>query len=93
MPNHDELMAQIAADELGDQLELAAEGQSKMSVVEYARAKGEQPQLLYYYIRTGKIAIERCICGRKVIDVAGADAFLAERDKKAAKKAGGVSDP
>jgi hypothetical protein len=88
MPNHDELMAQMAADELQDRLELT----SKMSVVEYARAKGEQPQLLYYYIRTGKIEVERCICGRKVIDVKSADAFLAERDRKAAAKAGGVPD-
>jgi len=92
MSNHDELMAQIAADELQDQLELAEDGRTKMSVVEYARAKGKQPQLLYYYVRTGRIKVESCVCGRKVIDVVSANEFLAEQDKKAREKAGGV-DP
>ena len=91
MPNHDELMKQMAEDDLRDELEAAAEGVTKMTVVEYAKAKGEQPQLIYYYIRRGYIKQELCVCGRKVIDVAGANAFLTERDEKAKKKAGGVT--
>lgn len=90
MQNHDELMRQMAEDDLADELAAAQEGIAKMSVVEYARAKKEQPQLIYYYIRSGKIKQEVCVCGRKVIDVASADAYLKERDEKAKKKAGGV---
>jgi hypothetical protein len=86
MANHDELMAQIAADELADSLE----HQTKMSVIDYARARNEQPQLIYYYIRTGKIETVYCDCGRKVVDIKKADDFLRLRDEKAKKKAGGV---
>lgn len=76
----------MAEDELADQMELG-----KMSPIEYARAKGIQPQLVYYYIRAGHIKVEHCICGRKVIDVPSADAFLAEKsdnkDQKAIREA------
>jgi hypothetical protein len=88
--NHDELMRQMAEDDLADELEAAGQGLAKMSVREYAKAKDMQPQLLYYYIRTGKIAVETCVCGRKVIDVNSANDFLEERDKKAKAKAGGI---
>jgi hypothetical protein len=92
-PNHiirngDDLEAAILADELADAHELALEGSIKMSVREYAKYKSKvtgtivQPQLIYYYIRTGKIKEEPCICGRKVIDVKSADEFFAKRDAK-----------
>jgi hypothetical protein len=61
---------------------------TKMSVIEYARYKSRvtgtkvQPQLVYYYLRTGKIKEEICICGRKVIDVQSADEYFAKRDAK-----------
>jgi hypothetical protein len=78
----EELEAAIEEDELEDAHEAALAGVAKMSVREYARYKHIQPQLVYYYIRTGKIKEAPCICGRKVIDVASADAFFRERDEK-----------
>jgi len=63
--------------------EIEHDGITKMTVIEYARERGLQPQNLYYHVRVGNIKQENCICGRKVIDVASADAFLKE---KAAKK-------
>lgn len=79
--NADELQAAIEADELEDQMELAATepGLVKMSVREYAKARKLQPQLVYYYIRRGYIDEGKCICGRKVIDVASADEYLASK--------------
>jgi hypothetical protein len=55
---------------------------TKTSVREYALSRNMQPQLVYYYIRTGKILEEKCICGRKVIDIVGADAFFKAKVKK-----------
>lgn len=80
--NIDETLRQIEADELADMHELAAEGIIKMTPREYAKSKGLQPQLVYYYIRQGDIKTESCQCGRNVIDVASANAFFAERDKR-----------
>lgn len=73
----DDLQRMIEEDELLDQMELG-----KMSPIEYARAKGIQPQLVYYYIRSGHIKVEVCVCGRKVIDVPSADAYLADKGQK-----------
>lgn len=70
----DELLRQILEDELADQAELG-----KMSPREYAKLKGIAPQLVYYWARAGHVKVENCICGRKVIDVASADAYLSER--------------
>lgn len=91
MANMDELAEQMKRDELEDLHEQASQGLAKMSVREYAKLKGEQPQLIYYYIRTGKIQEEPCICGRKVIDVASADAFMEERERVRAKRVGGIT--
>ena len=84
----DELYEQILADELEDAHQLALTGQVKMSVIEYAKWRSKktgelvQAQLIYYYIRTGKIKQENCICGRKVIDVKSADTFFAHQEAK-----------
>lgn len=78
----EDLERAILEDELQDAHEMALNGTVKMSVREYARFKGEQPQLIYYYIRNGYILEEPCICGRKVIDVKSADDYLAARDAK-----------
>src|SRR6516164_3827613 len=43
---------------------------------EYAKARGMNPQLVYYYIRTGAIKDERCKCGRRVLDVRATDETL-----------------
>ena len=72
--NLDELRQQMEEDDLADQAEIG-----KLSVREYAKLKGMAPQLVYYYIRNGHIKQETCVCGRKVIDVAGADAFFLEK--------------
>jgi hypothetical protein len=70
-------------DELTDQLEAARSGIVMMSVREYAKVRGVEPQLIYYYIRTGKISQDACpCCGRKVIDVGSADEFFRQRDAK-----------
>jgi hypothetical protein len=79
----------IARAEAEDDLDAAREGISKMTVIEYARARGEKPQLLYYYIRAGHIKQMPCgECGRKVIDIASADAYLVERDKRDRERSG-----
>lgn len=80
--NAEDLEAAILADELADAHEAALDGTVKMSVREYAKFKKMQPQLIYYYLRTGKIKEEACICGRKVIDVASADEFFAKAEAK-----------
>ena len=83
--NTDDIIAKMQADELRDKLDAAHNGITKMSVREYALARGIQPQLVYYYVRQGYINDEPCICGRKVIDVKSADEYLAkkaEKDKK-----------
>ena len=88
--NMDEAIARMAAE---DELDAAREGLTSMTVIEYARARNIQPQLIYYYIRTGKIEQKPCgECGRKVIDVKTADDYLTVKDAEARKKAGGVSD-
>lgn len=50
---------------------------------EYAKLRGLNPQLVYYYIRTKKITPELCKCGRKVIEVKLADEAL--KDSRAVK--------
>ena len=80
MANMDEEIARMEAE---DALDAVKAGLSKMTVVEWARANSIQPQLVYYHVRTGKIKQEVCVCGRKVIDIASADAVLAEMETKA----------
>jgi hypothetical protein len=89
MANADEEIRRMMAE---DELDAAREGITKMTVIEYGRARGILPQLIYYHVRTGKIKQELCVCGRKVIDVAGADAFFAEKEEADHKKAGGVGN-
>jgi hypothetical protein len=69
--NTDDLIRQMQEDELNDA--------DKLSVREYARARGMQPQLVHYYIGRGRLQIEKCICGRKVLDVKLADEFFATK--------------
>lgn len=60
--------------------------QTKMPVTEYARKRGLQAQLVYYYIRTGKLPDEDCICGRRVVDVKAADTFFKALKQKKVKQ-------
>lgn len=64
----EELLAAMERDE--------ADGAIKLSPREYAILRGKKPQLVYYYIRRGKLTLEECICGRGVIDVEAADKFF-----------------
>jgi predicted site-specific integrase-resolvase len=70
-PNTDELIAQMQADE--------TDGAIKLSPREWAKLRGVTPQLVYYWIRTGKLDMETCICGRNVIDVEKADEHNGKR--------------
>jgi hypothetical protein len=76
--NHDELMAKMLEDELADGIALGE--LRKMSVADYAKARGIRPQLIHYYIRTGKILPTWCECGRKCVDVREADLFFEKKD-------------
>ncbi len=59
--NTDELIAAMERDEV--------EGATHLSPRDFAKSIGVAPQLVYYYIRTGKIEATTCLCGRKVIEV------------------------
>jgi hypothetical protein len=84
--NIDELFAQMEADDLADQAEVS----DLLTPVDYARLRDRRPQLVYYYIRTGRLDIERCNCGRKCINVNKADALFTSLDEKHARRAGGI---
>jgi len=93
--NFDELMKQMEQDELEDQLDVALEGQngehgSKMTVIDFAKARKLQPQIVYYYIRQKRFSQERCICGRWVIDVKVATEFFDALEAKRQEKRSGV---
>jgi hypothetical protein len=85
--NMDEAIARMQAE---DELDAARAGLLKMTPVKYARARKINPPLVYYYIRTGRLKTEKCICGDTVIDIAAADEFFAELDQKKRARAGGV---
>jgi hypothetical protein len=51
----------------------------KLTPREYAKLNGMAPQLVYYYIRTKKLELEYCLCGRRVLDVNTADKFFESR--------------
>ena len=48
----------------------------KLPPREYAKLRGMKPQLVYYHIRQGHIDMEKCLCGRPVIDVTKSDMFF-----------------
>lgn len=54
---------------------------AKMTPYKYARARNLQPQQVYYYVRSNKLATETCACGDAVLDVADADAFFEEKNR------------
>lgn len=71
--NMDELARQIELDELGDARLLTPR--------DFAKLIGVAPQLVYYYIRTNKLEVERCDCGRKCVIVADAKTFFETKDQ------------
>ena len=75
----EDFLREAALDDLKDKLSLS----EFASVSEYAKAVGEQPQLIHYYIRTGRIEKSPCkCCGRPVINVEQANEVLASRKKE-----------
>lgn len=73
--NSDELFEQMKRDELSDA--------SKLTPIEYGRLRGIKPQLVYYHLRTHNdptkekhIRLERCLCGKAVVDVKLADQYF-----------------
>lgn len=73
----------VSSQEDLDRLELEDQAQEvgKLSPREFAKLIGVAPQMVYYYIRTGKIELEYCICGRKVVDVKLATNVFESRKK------------
>jgi hypothetical protein len=76
--NFDELRRLIEADELQDRIEQSP----LMSPREYGKLRGMTAQSVYYYIRTKKLAVQYCNCGRKCINVVEADAFFEDLMRK-----------
>lgn len=75
----EDFLREAALDDLKDKVQL----HEFASVSEYAKSVGEQPQLIHYYIRTGRIDKKPCACcGRPVINVAQANEVLAGRKKE-----------
>lgn len=54
----------------------------KLTPIEFARLNGVAPQQIYAWIRAGVLETERCICGRKVLDVVTAQEVLEMRRRK-----------
>jgi hypothetical protein len=67
-------------DEL-DELEEQVREVGKLTPREYARLRGVAPQMVYYYIRTKRLELEYCVCGRRVVDVVKADAVFSAKKK------------
>lgn len=95
--NFDELKRQIELDELKDQVDIVMSGeevevcQQKMIVADFAKSRGLQPQLIYYYIRTHKVTQEKCVCGRWVIDIKAATEFFDGLERRKAEKRGAIT--
>ena len=69
-----------------------AEIVGKLSPREYAKLRGTTPQSIYYHIRNKTIELEYCVCGRRVVDVAKADASLQEKARQRGKELDTRSD-
>jgi hypothetical protein len=76
--NTDELVAQMERDELADAALLTPR--------DFAKVIGVQPQLVYYYIRTKKLDVVVCQCGRKCVNVEAATKFFNERNQEVRKE-------
>lgn len=76
--NMDEVARQIELDELSDARLLTPR--------DFAKLIGVAPQLVYYYIRTKKLDIEVCDCGRKCVVVADARKFFETKDQQVRKE-------
>ena len=64
-----DFLKQIQQDDEDDRIET----QTKATPIEYARSRSIAPQRVYYMLRNKKLGDERCVCGRRVIDIQEAD--------------------
>jgi hypothetical protein len=85
----------MGLDEFADELErFELEGATKLTPREYGKLRGMAPQMVYYYIRIGVVDVERCQCGRRVIDVDLTDKAISTRQEARRKSlASGESVP
>jgi hypothetical protein len=71
----DDVIREMKDDELSDR----TVEQNKATPIDYARLRSRTtgkkmaPQKVYYAIRTGRLELEDCNCGRHVIDIDKAD--------------------
>lgn len=72
----DELVSRMAQDERTYVLDLEDIPQVLMSPRDFATSQGMSPQLVYYYIRSGKVEPLECLCGRTVLDAGAAQQAL-----------------
>lgn len=80
MSGIDDFLKEVEADELADKAALS----SKLSIAEYAKLRGIEPQRVHYYCRGGRLEKETCPwCGRKVIDVEKADILFGFKEVEA----------
>jgi hypothetical protein len=75
--NRDMDDSELELEELADQVREVG----KLTPREYAKLRGHNAQLVYYYIRQKQLELEYCICGRKVLDVKLTDEFFDSRKK------------
>lgn len=71
--NLDELQKQIELDEIADG--------EYATPIQFAKTKGIAPQRIYYLIRSGKLASERCKCGRLVVAIRAAEEALSQSSR------------
>lgn len=76
--NIDDVIERMKMDELDDA--------PLLSPREFAKLIGVAPQLVYYYIRTKKIDVEICNCGRKTVNVEKARLFFDSRNQQVRKE-------
>lgn len=69
----DKVIEQMELDELSDA--------PLLSPRDFAKLIGVAPQLVYYYLRNGRLEYVICNCGRKCIDVASSKEFFENRGK------------
>jgi hypothetical protein len=71
---------------MSKQIELYDETVSNVKPIEFARKLGVPAQMIYSYIRAGRIAHYVSDSGHKLIATDVANAFITKRNEKAASK-------
>lgn len=81
----DELLEQFGRDDLEDKLAEVEIATPR----DYAKMRRVAPQLVYYYIRSGKLNTQICDCGRRCIPIKEADELFDRiEEKRKAKQKG-----